>query len=409
MSSLPGHKRPRIVFFSEAVSLAHLARPLVLAKALRETGRYDVFFASADRYAVCFEGADFHRLAIESLAPGDFLRALERGQPIYDTSRLEAYVRQDLAVIDEVRPDLIVGDFRLSLAVSAPLRNVPYAAIANAYWSPYSARRRFPIPDLPMTRWLGADLCQPLFDFLQPLIFGLHARPLNRVRKRHGLPALNGLLEVYTHADQVLYADIPSLAPTTMLPPHHRYLGPIIWSPESSLPSWWNEPDPALPCIYISLGSSGRADLLPAIVESLADVRANLLVATAGRFHFDSLPSNAWAAEFLPGSLAAARSDLTLCNGGSPTVQQVLAEGKPVLGIASNMDQYLAMEEVCRLQAGCLIRSIDASGARVREVVTSMLGDGRYLDGAKNLQKEMAAMNPKRRFCEFVEQFFSGQ
>ena len=54
-------------------------------------------------------------------------------------------------MIREVEPDVVVGDFRLSLSVSARVAGVPYLAITNAYWSPY-ARQRFPLPELPVVR-----------------------------------------------------------------------------------------------------------------------------------------------------------------------------------------------------------------------------------------------------------------
>ena len=54
-------------------------------------------------------------------------------------------------MLAEIAPDLVVGDLRVSLSVSARLAGIPYVAIANAYWSPY-ARRRFPLPDVLWTR-----------------------------------------------------------------------------------------------------------------------------------------------------------------------------------------------------------------------------------------------------------------
>lgn len=46
---------------------------------------------------------------------------------------LRKYVEADLRVLDEIAPDLVVGDLRISLSVSARLAGIPYIAIANAY------------------------------------------------------------------------------------------------------------------------------------------------------------------------------------------------------------------------------------------------------------------------------------
>ena len=48
-----------------------------------------------------------------------------------------------------VRPGVVVGDFRLSLSISARLAGIPYVALINAHWSPWSTQR-FPLPELPI-------------------------------------------------------------------------------------------------------------------------------------------------------------------------------------------------------------------------------------------------------------------
>ena len=56
----------------------------------------------------------------------------------------------DLALIKSYRPDLIVGDFRLSLSISARVAGIPYAAISSAHWSPYYRHAAYPMPVLPL-------------------------------------------------------------------------------------------------------------------------------------------------------------------------------------------------------------------------------------------------------------------
>src|SRR5207247_2269556 len=136
--------------------------------------------------------------------------------------------------------------------------------------------------------------------------------------------------------DYTLLADLPSLVPGAALPANHRYLGPILWSPPVALPPWWHTVDDHKPVIYVTLGSSGQVELLPIVVETLGELPVTALVATAGRMELTAVPDNVRVASYLPGSAAAERSALVLCNGGSPTSYQALAAGVPVLGIASN-------------------------------------------------------------------------
>ena len=254
--------RKRVLFVAEAVTLAHITRPLVLAQSLNPQ-YFDIHFACAPGKDFLFSGTTFTRWPIQSIPEERFLRALAKGTPIYDLRTLEDYVENDLQILDQVKPDLVVGDFRLSLAVSAPLRKTTYVALVNAHWSPFSTEKRFPVPEIRLTRMLGVHLASALFHRVQPLVFAYHAAPMNRLRKRHGLAALGNLLNIYTYADYALYADVPSLVQTVDLPPNHRYIGPIFWSPSIDVPSWWNTLEDSKPIIYTTLGSSGQVQVLP--------------------------------------------------------------------------------------------------------------------------------------------------
>ncbi|MEJ2685882.1 MAG: glycosyltransferase [Gammaproteobacteria bacterium] len=335
-------RRPRVLFVAEAVTLAHVARPLALAAEL-DSGCREVHFACDPRSRHLLADVDCQYIPIDSISPERFGRALSRGSPVYDADTLRRYVKQDSEVLADSGADIVVGDFRLSLSVSATLAGVPYLALGNAYWSPY-ARQKYPVPELTITRVLGRTVAQPLFDVFRPLAFAYHAWPLNKVRREYGLPSLGpDLRRVYTCGDWNLYADIPDLVPTYDLPSNHRYLGAVPWSPPVSLPQWWEELPKDRPLIYVNLGSSGAVNVLGTVLSALSELPATVVAATAGRLSLDHVPANAWVTEFLPGQQVAAAASVVLCNGGSPAALQALAQGSPILGIPTNLDQYLNM------------------------------------------------------------------
>lgn len=398
-------RRPRILFVAEAATLAHVTRPLVLARSLDPLS-YDVHFACADGYGFCLEGHDFTRWTIDSAPSEAFLRALALGTPLYTSRKLANYVPDDLRLLDEVQPDLVVGDFRLSLSVSAAHRGVPYASITNAHWSPYSTERRFPLPEHPFVRVFGVTLAKFGFQWLQPAIFAHHARPMNAMRRKHGLSALGSLGHVYTHGDFTLYADIPSIGTTAALPLNHRYLGPVLWSPNVPRPPWWNDVGITRPCVYVTFGSSGQVAVLPRVLDALAMLPVDVLVATASRTAQPSLPSNAWVADYLPGMEAANRSAFIVANGGSPTAYQALAAGVPVLGIASNMDQYLMMGSVVRAGAGLLLRAGRTTSGNVLHAASRLLDEPSFRTAAVGLSNEIAQYDAGSRFAQFVDELF---
>ena len=366
--------KQRILFISEAVTLAHVGRSCSLATWLGPD-RFEVCLACDPRYKHLVGNLPFTTRPIFTIPAQRFSHAIARGSPIYDAATLIDYVNDDLRLLDGFQPDAVVGDFRLSLGISARLAGIPYLNLSNAYWSPYG-RLRYPVPDILLTRIAGVTLAQRLFDFVMPLNSALHAWPLNKARRHFGLPPLPfDLRYAYTEADQVLYADLSELVPTQELPANHHFLGPIAWSPQIPLPDWWQALPDDWPLVYVTMGSSGQANRLTDILQALASLPLAVIVATGGYPLPSPLPENVWTSEFLPGHLAAQRSALVICNGGSPTSYQGLAAGIPVIGLASNLDQYLNMNLIAEAGAGYLLRARRASvndiGAAVQRCLAS--------------------------------------
>ena len=393
--------RRRVLFFAEAVTLAHVARPLVLAQSL-DSALYQICFACDPRYDKLLNGLPFERKSISSISSERFLAALAKGSPVYDLDALRSYVQEDLEVIRGFNPDLIVGDFRLSLSVSARLAKIPYVAISNAYWSPY-ARQKFPMPDLPMIRYLGLRLSQAIFKLARPIAFALHTVPMNRLRKENGLPSIGwDLRKIYTDGDYTLYADIPELVPTCNLPPNHQYIGPILWSAPVSIPEWWNDLPSDKPLVYVTLGSSGNSDLLPLLLEALGNLPVNVIAATAGRVVPKRIPKNCWLADFVSGEAAASRSSLVICNGGSPSTHQALAAGTPVLGICSNLDQFLNMQRIQSQGAGLVIRAGKYTSRGFIAAVSAILLEHSYRKAAETANAAFRRNQATDRFKRIV-------
>lgn len=398
--------RTRILFIAEAVTLAHVARASVLATTL-DPSVYEVHVAWDERYNRLFPGLPFPYHPISSLPTDVFLRRLSAGAPMHSTRTLRAYVDEDLAVIRDVGPDIVVGDFRLSLAASARLAGVPLVAIANAYWSPF-ARQTFVFPEYeyPLGRVVGNTMARALFRALRPVGFAAHTRPLNTVLRERGLPGIGGdIRRMYTEGDYTAYADIPQLMPAFDLPASHRYIGAVLWSPAIFPPPWWDTLPEGRPVIYVTPGSSGDADVLDVVFQALSDEPVTVVAATAGRSHIRTQPTNAYLADFLPGSLAAARASLVICNGGSPTTYQALANGVPVLALASNnMDQHLNMEAVCRAGAGEVLRARGVTAQAIRTAARRILKDARYSAAAGALADAHRAFPMEMQFPALIDE-----
>jgi UDP:flavonoid glycosyltransferase YjiC (YdhE family) len=398
----PTGQLKRILFVVENTTLSQVVRLLVLARSL-DPQKYEVHFACSEFEPVIFGQTAFHRWPLFTMDKKTFLSSAEKGKSFYTEKLLRRYVDAEIQLLNAVKPDLVVGDARFSLAVSAPVCRVPYAALINAYWSPFAVRDSFPLPDHPVVRLLGEKIAARYFPRALPAIFDRFARPLNKVRQSFGLEPVGSLLEMLTWGNFTLYPDAAELIPLRNNPDTHIFLGPVLWSPSMELPAWWNEIDTSRPLIYITMGSSGKTKLLPLIIKGLKDLPVTIVAATAGKWDATIQQGNVYACDFVPGDVAARRSVLVICNGGASTAYQALSEGVPVLGIPTNFDQYLAMAAIEKAGCGILLRSGSLTAEKVRKAANRIIETPAYREAAQTMKHIFSQYNAIARCNDFLE------
>jgi UDP:flavonoid glycosyltransferase YjiC (YdhE family) len=400
--------RERVLFVTENITLAQVVRLATLAARLPKD-RYDVHFACSDFDPLVFEGTDFQRWPLYTIDREQGFKALAKGERLYDVKTLERYVTDELRVLDEVKPDVVIGDFRLSLAVSAPLRKAHCASLINAYWSPYAVRESWPVPDHPIVRLVGVERAEKYFPQALPKVFGHFAAPLNAVRKRHGLSELASLSHQLCFGDSVLYPDVPELCPLLDAPPSHHFLGAVQWSPAVAAPESLLAALGSDPMVYVTLGSSGDVAVLPTVLEGLRGLPIRCMLATAGRTLPGPVPENFVVTDYVPGEVVASRALFVVTNGGSSTGYQALAAGVPVLGIPSNLDQYLAMQAITRVGAGITVRSGGITKDQVRKAAVRLLDAPAMKRAAEGLVGPFAAWSCHERFQTWLSNLLNGR
>lgn len=386
----------RVLFFAEGATLAHVGRPLVLARSLQTQG-YEVVFCRPATYEWITRGESFEVLELRCQAPDEFARRLDQGQPLYDLNTLSSYVEEDRELIRQVRPDLIVGDFRLSLSVSARLEGIPYATICDAYWSPEAPLKPI-LPALPVTRFAPVPIAQAVFSLIAPIVFRLHAAPMEALHRAHGLPGLNhDLRRCYTDADLRLFANPQALFPDVRTHPGAAFLGPVAWSPTAMLPDDFPE---GKDLVYVSMGSSGKLNVLSGLFKALSRFGNPVVVTTAGR-KIPPFPKDSRIRlyDFLPGPATIARARLVICNGGSPTTNQALVAGTPLLGIPTNMDQFLNMRAIESYGAGLSVRADRATAVSLGDALETLLGRPNHAERAAFLACSIKGVDPALAFA----------
>ena len=384
------HPSPRkILFLAEGATLAHVARPCVLAATL-DSERFDVVLARPPAFAWLTAQAGFRSVDLQCIDSGVFAQRLEHGQPLYDFATLSRYVEEDLALIDVERPDVVIGDFRLSLSISARLRGVPYITICDAYWSPEQPLRPM-LPVLSFTSFSPIPLAALLFQWIAPLALRVHTRPMEQLRAQYGLPSLgHDLRRCYTDADLRLFANFPAMFPSIHPNDQADFIGPIAWSPPVLESTQFRQGE--RPLAYVTMGSSGKTDVLASVAAALEEAGYDSVVATAGkRLAKDIQSPFTRVFDYLPGNLVCSQASLVVCNGGSPTTNQALTHGVPVLGVAWNMDQFMNMRAIEEFGAGILLRADRCSPSAVHQAIAKLSSDTRHRQRACALSQSIAS------------------
>jgi UDP:flavonoid glycosyltransferase YjiC (YdhE family) len=129
------------------------------------------------------------------------------------------------------------------------------------------------------------------------------------------------------------------------------------------------------------------------------------IVATAGRQHVESRSADIRVMSIVSGIDAAKRSDLVICNGGSLGCFQALSAGVPVIGIPSNMDQFLSMVPVESIGAGITLRADRFAPLALEDAVRTVLSDARFRVRALELQRLSSRYSLADRMRSFLADF----
>lgn len=390
----------RILFLAEAVSLAHVIRARDLALRL-DVAQYDVALACDRRYRWVLDGTPLTWISLPCISRPQFERALARGTPIYALEDLLSYAEHDQRVMATWEAELVIGDFRLSLAASARKVGIPFINIVNAYWSPF-ARVPYPAQSLGFTRVIGEAAAQWVWSRVRSHAFAWHAAPVNRLLRHYGLPSLRADLRyTYCEGDYTVYPDLPSLVPMGPLPRTHQFIGPVHGTvkpgPLDDLASFQKQ----RPTVYVNLGSSGPTGVVGRFVAELSKTPVQVIVATAGREGFPNPSENVTVLQYADGARAVGLADLVVCNGGSLASYQALAQGRPVVGIPSNMDQSINAALLENARVGRTARSHD-SAQRLCALVWDVLKNPEMFRQARSLAVDMAGWEARRPFETLV-------
>ncbi len=398
----------KILFFAEAVTLAHIIRPYSLAESLPGHD-FEVVFASAQFPSILnSHKSNFCLRTLKTSISGqEFAQCLENGNLPFNEERLHQQVQEDIQLISEEKPDLVVGDFRLSLSLSTKVCQVPYINITNLCWSPYAIQKTV-VPDIQLKRQLGPLLSPFIFEIAKQRAYKKLVQPFLKMASFYKIKlTAKSILDIYSDGDRLFLTDVENIVALKQLPSNYVIAGPVLYRPQGLEKTAIQTQSSKLPRICLQLGSSGPENLLEGIVQKLSKLPVQLIVSTAGKEWMQPIPSNVEIHKFIDISDVAKKVDLVICSGGSATAYPCLAEGTPVLTIPSNLDQFQFSQALVEKNVAIQLRPENVlKGTNLIDSVELLLKSNEMKENAMKFKSEISKYNISKTFQEMIQSFF---
>lgn len=325
--------------------LAHTLRCIVLAD--KEFSGDNVCFATTNKHEklVIEKGYDF--LHFKGIDPAEVVASAAR----FDFSwlslpNLEEQLKEQLELIRQYKPDILVGDASATVRIAAEFSGVKFISLVNAYMTSYY------FPQRTLSRRHPAYIYRMRFPALFALITPIAEKwnhrkvhePFRILRRKYGLKPCRTFLDEW-EGDETWICDDPELFPLVKLPISYRVLGPLYFD---TIPGKVEERiikalDRGRRTLLVTMGSTGSW----ASVQFLNEVRYAqwniILLGDCG--------SGFEAPHFIKSAFAdldtlMKEASLVLCHAGNGTVYQALRRKKYLLLFTGNFEQEWNAERV---------------------------------------------------------------
>jgi UDP:flavonoid glycosyltransferase YjiC (YdhE family) len=317
--------------------LAHYLRCLVLAKNLAP--HFEIRVAHSDAYAAFIQQEGFETFSCAGMDAVGVLACVKKFDFSWlNSTSLQQSFSNHVAAIENLQPDVVLGDTVPTLSMAAEKTGVPCIQLMNGYMSKHFAGMRKMSWRYPLYNFLSI-LPESIFDQLtkkgERLSFHKIHQPFKALRQQHGLSKkmfypdeLEGNLN--------LLCDLPYLFPQQHLPESYVHTPPLLYASDKSSNALVHQLDPAKKTIFVSMGSTGDWEQV-AFLNNAYYRRYNIV--TAGDVKGVVQGPQVIRSSFANPEPLFQHVDLVLCHGGNGTIYQALRYGIPLLCKTAHFEQ----------------------------------------------------------------------
>jgi UDP:flavonoid glycosyltransferase YjiC (YdhE family) len=328
--------KPLLLIFPFGL-LSHYLRCLVLAKHLSPYFKIKVAHHPAYNHFIEQEG--FSTFNYSGLNEEKVMQHVKNFDFSWLNERnIEALFKEQVEIINNFKPDAVLGDAMPTLKMAAEYTGVHYISLINGYMSRYYAVTR----SLSRTHFAYKYVNQ-LPDLLkeyaistgEAIAFRQVHKPFQKLRRKYNLNWQGQYLNE-TEGDQTLICDLPDLFPQKQLPAGFSVIGPLVYTSSNNSESKALRLDPDKKTIYVSMGSSGNWENL-SFLNDIYYQKYNIIAAGDSKGILSA--THISHARFINADALFPAVDLVICHGGNGTIYQALAYGIPLLCMTAHFEQ----------------------------------------------------------------------
>jgi UDP:flavonoid glycosyltransferase YjiC (YdhE family) len=384
---MPDNAEKTILVTSFGASMAHVVRPLEVAKILREMG-YRIIFSGSGKALKLAERVGFEVRNLPDWDLATMIAKLKAGSDdIHPFEQVNKWVLAELDLYKEVKPSAVLDDTRITSKISTAAAGIPRITIQNAYINP----------------WAINGFMDPTLGGPRSLMEPGDERSYNQVRQKFGLPPIESLGSML-EGDLNLLCDVPEYAPMHTVPDHYHYVGPIIWGHDLTIPPWLDDLDPGKPTLYFTMGSTGPPKAFQAAIEYLGETEYQVMMTLGSLVKLDDLkplPPGFFVASYASGDALARRADAIICHAGNGTAYQGLCSGVPLVSWPTVRDQHWNARRLSQLGVSVTI----SSPTEMLKAVKEVLAKPSYREEAIRFREIVKLYNGPKTAAGLVHEF----
>ena len=328
----------------------------------------------------------------------------------------EIATRELLVIIDSFKPDVLVFDFMtFAASIVGDLTGLPWATttpvpgmLQGKDAHPFGLA--LPYSETPLRR-----LYSPLFwHFANATMSYQHDRQFNRIRAEFGLSPVRNAFFTSSISPYLVLALAPSEVeyPRSAWPPAVHFVGPAIsiGSAHAQVPEWLEALPSSRPLVYATVGTSpnpGHAPYLERLSAAVGDLDADFVITVGTGARLPPSSGNVRIEPWVPNGLIIPKARMVMHQGGSSSMYETLAHGKPAVVTPFEDGQDENAQRLCWVGAGKMVNPYKVSVRQLRRAIETVLTSREMQERASSLAEDLKQYDAGRTGADLLEQLAS--